>query len=571
MAPACEGEPPKLKGSVQQLRTGQGDDNDLLVAMDVLVTDAEGRAIPCGQGTMNVGVSVSFQGPDRGFVALPAAQTQMTCAATGAGDFALVSDNSGSEEGYLPHLQTAARLFVDKIVPPGGRASLTRVSTVSSVTQELSGDQTVLHTAVDNLYVKNGWTALFDGIRMGNETLGGARIDAEAAGNGTRFANRAAFCTAARKLGIVVFTDGRENNSAGEMLLSEDNDGIDTRLSDLQDLSVEGITTPIYSVGLGRDVDTQLLSTLAEDTGGRSLMIDDPAQLPNAFDVISDYAQSTFQVCVDMPGGGCGKLWVKAQYTWTDGVNTITGNVVQSKDVPCPVVAASPGRVATILLALNDPGIPHTVAAQLVRQTLGWAAPRPSPRILVVRDDNHHDEDANDSQLVRDMMVASGFSADYLDEPSGGLTDAAIAPYDVIWFSNPGYPMNDQASLNVLIRASSMGKGVVLQGDDMGWSMGKAFSMAPLTRANFTDNGTQACKTTIDNRRGGKYVVAMTAANHPVSAGLDGVTFTYGNDIDLVVPRGEGEAVISATVSVLNAKGKEVCKESRPVVIVYQP
>lgn len=565
---SCSSKKPEVAGSVQLLRAAQNDNNDLLLAMDVLVTDLEGKAVPCSTGTLDVDVSVSFQGPDHGFVALPSTQLQVACTGNGLGDFAMVVDNSGSESGYLPDLKAATHLMVNKLLPAGGRASITRVSTTSEPTHTLSADAASLHTAADGLAIGKGWTALFDGIRIANETLGGAMIadmDAE------RFTSRDAFCSASRKLGIVAFTDGQENNSSGQKLVSEKDDGINTTLDDLHNLRVDNITTPIYTVGLGRNIDSASLSGLAEDTGGRYLHIEDSSQIPDVFDLISDYASSTFQVCVQMPGGGCGKIWVKTQYTFDNGSDVFSGDSLQVKDVPCPVVAPAPSRVATILLTLGDPGIPPTVGAQLVRQTALWVVPKANPRILVIRDDNHHGEDVSDSEVVRDMLIASGFQTDLIDEPDGGLTPGAFVGYDVIWFSNPGYPMDDQATFNSLLSASQSGKGVVLQGDDLTWSWGQSFSMAPLTHLNHKDNGTNACGTSVDNRKGGKYVVRIDSGANPIGAGLEGIEFNYGNDIDRSVARNEGETVVSATVSVLDGKGKVICKDNRPVVVGYQP
>ena len=565
---ACTPSKPEVAGSVQLLRAAQNENNDLLLAMDVLVTDLGGKAVPCSTGTLDVGASVSFQGPDRGFTALPSTQMQVACTGNGLGDFALVVDNSGSENGYLPDLKAATHLMVDKLLPAGGRASLTRVSTTSQPVHELSADAAALHAATETLAIGTGWTALFDGIRVGNETLGGAMIaemDAE------RFTSRDAFCSASRKLGIVAFTDGQENNSSGQKLVSLEDDGINTTIKDLHNLRVDNITTPIYTVGLGRNIDREALSGLAEDTGGRYMHIDSSAQIPQVFDLISDYAKSTFQVCVQMPGGGCGRVWVKTQYTFDNGVDVFSGQNLQVKDVPCPVVAPAPSRVATILLTLGDPGIPPTVGAQLVRQTALWVVPKANPRVLVVRDDNHHNEDVSDSEIVRDMLIASGLQTDLIEEPDGGLTAGAFVGYDVIWFSNPGYPMDDQGTFNALLSASQSGKGVVLQGDDLTWSWGQSFSMAPLTHLNHKDNGTNACGTAVDNRKGGKYVVKIDSGANPIGAGLEGIEFPYGNDIDRSVARGEGETVVSATVSVLDGKGKVVCTDNRPVVVGYQP
>ena len=70
---------------------------------------------------------------------------------------------------------------------------------------------------------------------------------------------------------------------------------------------------------------------------------------------------------------------------------------------------------------------------------------------------------------------------------------------------------------------------------------------------------------------GGKYVVEIQGNGHPISAGLDGVSFTDSNDIDLSTPRNEGETIVTATISVLDGDDSTVCEDSRPVVVGFEP
>ncbi len=554
--------------SVQQLRSGRGDNGELYLGMDLLVTDETGSAVPCGVGELDLNVSVSFDGPDGEFVPVPADAVSPACVGPGYGDFALVVDNSGSEDGFMDDLKSAAHEMVDRIVPMGGRASVVRVSTHAKVVQELTDSQTELHDAVDGLFVKNGWTALYDGIRMGNETLGKASIEDD---RSDRYATREQFCSAGRTRGVVVFTDGQDNNSSLQKLDNPKmkDDGIATTLEDLYKLRVNGTTTPIYTVGLGRGVNASMLQELAEHTGGRFAHIDEPSKLADVFGVIGEYAESTHQVCVDLPAQECGSVHVKIDYSWEHDGQVLAGTKEQVITVDCQPVPQ--GRSATVLLTLSDPGIPPDTAATLAQQTVAWVSQATNSRVLIVRDGNHHEEDKDDPIYVQALLAEAGMAVDFMEEPALGLSGDDLAGYDAVWFSNPGYSMDDQASLQALEAFSATGGGVVLQGDDMSWSFGMAFDMSGFTHLDFIDNGTRACGERTDDGKGGQYVVQVSDTSHPVTAGLEGASFTYGDDLDESVARHEGEEILVRATAVVDQEGDQVCNMLRPAVVVYQP
>lgn len=180
--------------------------------------------------------------------------------ATSALEVALVADNSGSQKSVEEKIRQAARTFSDKILSMGDYAQvgLVRVSTQADVVSEMSDDAQQLNQAVeDGLYVSNGWSALYDGIRLANEVLDRGYDPAE----GTP-------CATPVFRGIVVFTNGEDNNSSDQHKTSRMGDGIDTKLDMLTKLHVHGTPTPIFSVGVGKGVDEEMLSGLAEDTGG---------------------------------------------------------------------------------------------------------------------------------------------------------------------------------------------------------------------------------------------------------------------------------------------------------------
>jgi hypothetical protein len=566
-------DPSEVEVSVQEVRTAARGRQSYL-SLDVLTT-APGQAISCNEGHLqvSVGVSDTADGP---FEELPAGSYQIQCTASEGADVALVVDNSGSEQGYLPWLQEAAHVMADAVFARGGRASVVRVSTESAIELALTEDEDRVRDTIDDLFINNGWTALYDGVRMGNESLGAGAAARTAPGDTSEF------CSADRKLAIVTFTDGGENNSAGERLRSPEypGDGIDTTLDDVRNLEVDDVITPIYSVGLGDRVDHAGLAELAARTGGRHHRVDSAADLPGVFQVISDYLASSVKVCTQLPDDLCGDRVVRVEYTWSpcaagddscDPADEVHGSYLQEIHVECPPAPAQ-GKVATVLLTLSNPGIERGVAQTLASNTVAWVSAVENPRVLVVKDENHHDEFAHDAAFVHEILTEAGVSADFIDEPRGGISLEDTAGYDVVWFSNPGYPPNDKQSLRTLADFVAGGGGYVLQSDDASWFYGdNGFSMTPYTGLEHFNNGTYYCDRHIDNNDGPRsYQVMFNQQSHPVIAGLESASFLYGNDIDSSRPAGQGEEVL-AWANGVEGDGSVYCDKLVPVIVVRTP
>jgi hypothetical protein len=569
----------RVQVSVQEMRTGKRGQQSF-VSLDVLTTSG-GHAIACNEGHLqvSVGVSNTAGGP---FEELPADTYQIRCTADEGADVALVVDNSGSEQGYLPWLQEAAHVMADAIFARGGRASVVRVSTDSAIELPLTNDEEQVRSGIDDLFINNGWTALYDGVRMGNETLGNGASAATAPSEPSEPSEPGEFCSTDRKLAIVTFTDGGENNSSHQRLRSPQypGDGIDTTLDDLHGLQVAGVNTPIYTVGLGAEVNHDGLTALAETTGGRHHRVDDAADLPEVFQVISDYLASSVKVCTELPPGLCGDRFVRVQYTWSpcaagdescDPADEVHGSYLQEVHVECPP-APPQGKAATIVLTLSNPGIERDVAQTLAANTVRWVSAAASPRVLVVKDENHHNEFEHDAAYVHELLVAAGVSADFIDEPRGGLELEDTAGYDVIWLSNPGHPVNDKRTLRTMTDFLASGGGYVLQSDDATWFYGdNAFSMTPYTGLHHYNNGVWFCERDIDNNATPRsYQVMMNDETHPVIAGLEGATLLYGNDIDKSEPVNQGEEVL-AWANGVEADGQVYCNKRTPVIVVRTP
>lgn len=559
----CSKPPPEgVSSSVQEVQTGTSPEGDALIGMDVLVTDDQGQPLSCVNGTVTMTVEISRNGMDGPWVLVDQGSQVATCVPSGNGDLALVVDNSGSQDGDLPIIQDGARRALHRIVDDGGRMSLVRVSTNADKKSELVNDTAALDTAIDGLYINKGWTSLWDGVRMANETLGVAQGDGIELVTET---DASSFCANARKQGIVLFTDGAENNSANQKLATEayPGDGIDTSFDDLLSLRVGGSKTPVYAIGLGDNIDAGALSQLATSTGGRFIALDDISDVDDMLDTVSQYFGSTHRVCAEVPSHLCGSLEVRVTHELRGEAGVTRTESMHHLEVPCDTRAK--GRVATILLTMTASETTAEERDQLMANAINWASPVDAPRVLFVLDDFHHGEFADDTQELYEAFATAGYDASYLQEPEQGIKASDLAGFDVVWFSNPGYPMDDKASFNALLEFSKNGGGVVLQGDDMTWSYGDAFPTTPLTHLRHVENGTSACGVGIDNGKGGRYRVTLNSETHPVIAGLEGHTFLYGDDIDKSVQLDNTEVVAWATV-----EGKSSC-EKRPVITAFTP
>ncbi len=544
--------------AAQRLRTSwQGP--SLFLGIGVQVTNANGAAVPCDEGELAVEVAWSDAGAAGPFTDVDGADVVRVCEAIG-GDVALVLDNSKSVTEEMDDIRGAAHAMLDGVVAAGGRASLVRVSTNAEVLSGLGDDGDAIGVAIDALYPSNGWTALWDGVRMGNETLGAEAVN--------QADDLASFCDTTARAGVVAFTDGEENNSSDEQEYDHDQfpgDGIDTTLEDLFDLQAGGATTPVYTVGMGDEVDELALDTLSADTGGRYLHVDDSSEVGEVFDLVGDYFTSNQQICAEIPTGTCGPLWVKVSWEYTDPTGTVVaGSTVQPVTVDCP--ADPTGNQVVVLLTLSNPGIAEATAAALATNAVSWASSVIDPKVLVVLDENHHGEFDGDADYVADLLDAAGVDATRYDEIDGGITTNDLEGFDVVWYSNPGYPMDDFGSFESLQAFGAAGGGLVLQGDDMAWSWGGGFLMSPLTHLDFHANGTSFCGEWTDNNQGAEYLVTISSDAHPVIAGLEGQTFLYGDDIDTSVARGEGETVL-ATATLDGGVGCDTV----PVVLAWEP
>ena len=307
-----------IDAKIQAPRIYPGDDAPV-VGFDIIASTPELQAQVCS-GALQVWVEV-FNTTTATWDHVLHTGVSISCSSEPA-NVSLVADNSGSQEAVLEITQNSVMQFVDDIIDGGGKMGLTRVSTGSEVLTPLTHEYDVLTDAVDNLFVNDGWTALYDGIRMANGSL-------------QQYVNGSIgddLCMDGGRRSIVIFTNGRENNSADEMNANY-SDGIDTTYEDVLNLTVGDVTTPMYIVGLGDNTDPAFLQELADETNGHYLAIDDAEDLPEAFGLVSGYATEGARICAELTEV-CGPTQVRMSYT-LDGWATYVGPKYFAIDVPC--------------------------------------------------------------------------------------------------------------------------------------------------------------------------------------------------------------------------------------------
>jgi hypothetical protein len=225
------------------------------------------------------------------------------------------------------------------------------------------------------------------------------------------------------------------------------------------------------------------------------------------------------------------------------------------------------GRIATFLLNFVDAGISRTRVESLIHDAFTYTTPTLSPRVLYVLDDNHHDEHSEDPLLTQSILEELSLEFSILPEPLDGLSPADLDGYDLVWFANPGWYVEDAASVDTLISFSAQGGGIVLQGDDMTHHRTDDSLLNELTGLRFVSNGTRTCGVQTDNQLGSRYEVQVQEEFHPLIRSSIGAQFLYGDDIDHSVPMGIGETILAwATLS-----EDPSCNVRTPVIVAFDP
>jgi hypothetical protein len=259
------------------------------------------------------------------------------------------------------------------------------------------------------------------------------------------------------------------------------------------------------------------------------------------------------------------------------------GDPARSRDdITFPIYAGvdCQGRSSVLLMAMNNTPGPDTAgwADEFIPQVADWVNPRTTvPKVLYVKDDNHQNEHPGDDALVIGYLE-SEFGAAQVDsamEPGAGLTMADLADYDVVWFANPRFPLDDPASYDTLLAYRNAGGGLVIQGDDMaGPALSGNRSMSAFTLLDYIDNGLTTCNVTTNNNVGNNHTVRFRPEVHPTLVGLNNQSFLYGNDIDHTqtqVGLSDGLRILAEATFERFVGGQRVCSETYPAAVAIDP
>lgn len=186
------------------------------------------------------------------------AEEQLTAPETPV-DVVLAIDTSGSMKGEsLEAAKRAARAFVEAMQSPN-RVAIVAFSTSAVVASPFTDDDSALFTAIDGL-TASGETAAYDSL------IAAAGLAREPGAN---------------VKGVVFLSDGGDTMSRATL---------DDAVRQTRDAGV-----PVYAVSLpSYEADPAVLTTIASQTGGRQVAIDDIASLPDAYRTIAEEIQTSY-------------------------------------------------------------------------------------------------------------------------------------------------------------------------------------------------------------------------------------------------------------------------------------
>jgi len=174
----------------------------------------------------------------------------------------MVMDTSGSMAGDpLATTQEAAVAFVDSLLPNDKAAVIAFANSVGPPS-ELTGDKQALASVLRGLQA-NGDTALYDAVVAGVRAAGAAPLP--------------------RKV-VVLLTDGQEYGTRSSA----------TAESSLAEAEAAGV--PIFTVGVGENVNVPYLQQVAQRSGGQYIAAPAPADIPAVYEGIGRLLRAQYIV-----------------------------------------------------------------------------------------------------------------------------------------------------------------------------------------------------------------------------------------------------------------------------------
>jgi tight adherence protein C len=215
---------------------------------------------------------------------------------------AMAIDISGSmqDDDKIAHAQAAAKNFISQ-TRTRDRIAVVAFNDEVTVPQPLTSDRRLLGRAIDNLSV-GGNTRIYDALAQSVSQL---------------------FLAPAGAHAVVLLTDGSDTGSEWTM----------------DDATAQAVRdgVPVYTIGLGPDVQSDILKRLATTTGGRYYEAPTGQDVAQAFRLISRQINSQYEV------------------SWVSNLSAATG-----RDVAVQISLDSPtGAPAEVSLSYQTPGYGH--------------------------------------------------------------------------------------------------------------------------------------------------------------------------------------------------------------------
>jgi tight adherence protein C len=229
---------------------------------------------------------------------------------------ALAIDTSASmaDNGKFTAAKAAAKAFVAKLRPIDKVVLITFADGVD-VPQFLTGDHQLVNRAIDQL-TAGGKASQYDGVAQGLTQLSLSPAGSRA---------------------LVVLTDGHDTTS--DRLVSDD-------IAQAVQMAV-----PIYSIGLGDDADTKILTQFANETGGHYYQAPNASDLSNAFGLISQQLAAEYQASW-ISNASTPDVAVQISLSHTDGRQTSA--TLNYNPPSYAVKSAPPAPVAPAFAALQE-------------------------------------------------------------------------------------------------------------------------------------------------------------------------------------------------------------------------
>lgn len=255
--------------------------------IDLTLTGGKGRAVP---ELKREDVRVYVDGVERPVVSFEKEMRPVS--------YGLVVDNSGSLRSQIARVAAAAKFLITQNAPDDEAFVLRFVSFDNiQLLQRLTRDKAALNSAVDTMRVQGGQTAMLDALYLAGDYLikNASRADAPK-----------------RSLALVVVTDGEDRKSTH-------------KVEEVLKLLKEG-GVRVFCVGLTEELESEtgfiskskrtlakdLLSKLAEETGGRTFYAEKGGQLEEAVGDVAGNLRTRYVVGYAPPEpGGKGKIEVK--------------------------------------------------------------------------------------------------------------------------------------------------------------------------------------------------------------------------------------------------------------------